>query len=242
MTRFHLTFALFTFGFFPQSGFSENNPSPKYGAWGVSLSLNQKRLDGTSVHGERGQSLQVGLSWATLRDIWYFAGQGETQLGPYASPTVEKTKTDFFGTSFELTSGVQIWGDGFRSLKGGVGLGAALKYSDEVGRSVGSPKISSEGRYIETYELSIRGLYVSPSLFYARLLPSRSRGNEPKHLMTRLEGFQVALGSDLPILATYNARYQIRNIETVTFVESEKASGSLKGYTVFLRITTYLGI
>lgn len=214
----------------------------KYGAWGVSFALTEKRLSGTPDHSEFGQGLLVGISWATLRPFWYFAGQAETQLGPYASLNKDNTKTDFFGTSFEVSAGYKLFGTGFRSEPGSLGIGLILKYSDEVGRSVGSPWVDSEGRYVDAYEMNIRGVYLAPSLFYAKMRTARLSGNTLADLLTRIEGFRAEFACELPVRASYDARYRTNNRELAGDGPLTKVSGVLGGYSLVLKIVTYLGI
>ena len=65
--------------------------------------------------------------------------------------------------------------------------------------------------------------------------------NRPEQLVTRIEGGILNLGFDIPLTTKYSATYAKRAANTTSIGEPQTERGTLKGYSVFVNYTVFLG-
>lgn len=195
-----------------------------------------------------GNSTAVQLGSGYIADKWYTQFSLDIILGPYEPVRNRELNSDFFGTGFTWFMGVSAQTQNLRSPEGGYGFALGISYADIVGRTVSErSQDSREGKRGETindYTIRVNKLSLMPAVFFSWLKDARPKGNSPEQLMTRLEGYLMTIGVEIPLLATYSAAYTIRDNESPTELlptREQKDNGQLRGYSVLFGLTTFLG-
>ena len=178
---------------------------------------------------KRGVSLGAGY----ISKSWLFNGSVDILLGPYEPTRGERFDVDFYGTGATLWLGFSAQTLDLRSPEGGYGFALGLSYADTVGRSA---ELSSGAT--PDYVMHVTNLSLVPGLFFSWLKPARPRGNTPELLTTRLEGEVLSFGMAMPLISSYSATYE----SEVAPRQSVTEKGRLRGYSLTLSLTGFLGI
>lgn len=204
-----------------------------FGIAGVDYELAEG--DGSNL---TGGSVMVQLGRGYIGPHWFGQGSVDIIAGPYQTPQRSKPKLDHAGTGFSALTGYSFNDVGIRSEGGAFGISLGLSYADIIGRN--TDVFNSGTEIIDQFVMRVANFSITPGLFYAWLEKARPDGNKPEHLVTRLEGYILNLGVQLPLRATQTTKYQSlppdRSSET-----SESQSGHMKGYSIVLNLTTLLG-
>jgi hypothetical protein len=190
----------------------------------------------------------IGASWLTLT---YF----DQTLGPYEPTGETDLDVDFNGTGVSTFWGYSAQKTDLRSDQGGYGFGLSLSYADLVGRLPGSSRTSAAANgsevFTENYVMRVTNLSVAPTIFFSWLAKARDHSNKPENLATRIEGFMLTIGAQIPIESRFSTRYQFRVVERGQIARGQdglrestanvRERGKLRGYTIVVGLTTMMG-
>jgi hypothetical protein len=194
-----------------------------------------------------GNSASVQLGTGYIADKWYTTVSLDIILGPYEPVRNRELNSDFVGTGLTWFSGISAQTQNLRSPEGGYGFALGLSYADIIGRTVsGRSQDSRSGKKSETidnYIMRVNKFSMMPAVFFSWLKDARPKGNSPELLTTRLEGYLLTIGVAIPLLTTYSAKYTVRDESQTELAPSreQKDSGQLRGYSVLLALTSFLG-
>lgn len=194
-----------------------------------------------------GNSAGISLGLGKIEKLWYARVSADMYLGPYDPIRSGELNSEFIGTGLSVFAGYSAQSLDLRSVEGGYGFAFGAMYSDIVGRGVGRNRFidrdnqSADALFMNGYNVRITHLALAPAIFFSWFKEGRRQGNAPEDLLTRIEGFEVVLGTALPLYSRYKARFDlIDDNEKVQAQRSE--NGKLKGHSIFVTLTTYLGI
>ncbi len=195
-----------------------------------------------------GNSAEISLGVGKIDKLWYARLTADLYLGPYDPVAERQLNAEFEGTGLTMFAGYSAESQDIRSTGGGYGFACGLIYSDIKGHSVGSNRFlnnSNSGdpdrRFMSAYNVRFTSLSLAPAIFFSNFKEARRQGNSPEDLITRFEGFDVLVGVAIPIYARYKARYSLVDASE-NLLEPRAESGKMKGHSIFVNVTAYLGI
>ena len=202
-----------------------------------------------------GNGLKASLGGGYIAKSWLVNVMLDVSLGPYEPARDGQLNVDFGGTGLTIWWATSAQTLDLRSSEGSYGFALGASYADMVGRSVGrnrketsNPNDPENSNLVDNYVMRATYFSVLPSIFFAWLKGARPTGNTPELLTTRIEGYVLTMGVSVPVMAKYQAHYDKRQILGEN--DSGDASGSkrifeegtLKGYSILLSFTSFLGI
>ncbi|MEZ4741365.1 MAG: hypothetical protein R3B45_02785 [Bdellovibrionota bacterium] len=220
-----------------------------FGFDGVRYAL--KAGDGNEITGH-GLEVAIGTGW--LKRKMFFFGTFNVLLGPYELARSQQLNVDYSGTGLAYWMGYSAQELNLRSPNGGYGFSIGLQYSDIFGKSFGRNRFEKGDPYspnnigqINNYYLRASYLSVLPTVFFSWLKEERVKGNTPELLKTRNEGYLLMLGVSFHVLASYTARFNEKVRDETTgsgeIIDRKlKESGSFRGYSLFVSLTSLLGV
>jgi hypothetical protein len=233
-----------------QAAFSEEEQvEPKRAIWSFGLQGVHYKLKGEGDVALSGTGGSVSLGRGYTGDSWYGAAQVEFLLGPYSVIRDGQFDAEFSGTGFSLRSAYALypWAD-LRNSSGTLLAGIGVRYTDQIGKSVGRNRRDTgslkdnNAALPERFRVAANILYLTPTIAYASFKPSRPDGNSPELLTTRVEGQEVSFGVSIPIYAQFKAvSYEIPEQSATASHQDIKWQGTLKGTAFTLGWTLYLG-
>lgn len=206
---------------------------------------NLKSGDGNEVVGNSGA---VQLGTGRVGESWFGLLSLDIHMGPYEPALDDQLNVDFQGTGLTLWTGFSAQTLDLRSAAGGYGFALGLSYADIVGRSIGANHKDSRRRdgsgkpagedaeLIDNYTMRVTNFSLLPAIFFSWLKPGRLAGNSPELLSTRGEGYVLTIGVAMPIMVSYQAKYELLD------GTPQNDTGQLRGYSVLLNLTSLLGI
>jgi hypothetical protein len=207
---------------------------------------NLKAGNGHELIGNAGK-VQLGTGWIHPR--WYGLVSLDVALGPYEPTYGGQHVVDYVGTGLTTWLGFSAQTLDLRSKDGGYGFALGLSYGDIVGRSTGRNLRDAGGErnpdLVDDYTMHVTDFSLMPAVFFSWLRPARPAGNTPELLATRVEGYVLTLGMEMPLLVTYQAKFQTRERKkddgSIEPAHAETASGQLRGYSILVALTALLG-
>lgn len=245
-------------------------PRVRKKVWSVGVTGSRHSLVGSEGNDLVGNAATVQLGTGYISESWYFMGSLDILLGPQEPTRDGEVKVDHVGTGGTVWLGFSAQALNLRSPAGGYGFALGLSYADSVGRAVGrsnqaiteslaSPTAEGSASNassvsIENYLIRTTNFALLPAIFFSWLQPARPSGNTPDLLKTRLEGYLLTIGVGMPLVAFYQAQYDIRNpqldiADDPPAAAEEEVSdfiriterGSLRGYSILVTLTALLG-
>jgi hypothetical protein len=222
----------------------------KGGIVGLSLqALRHSQRDGQG-HSLLGNAGVVGFGGGYIGSSWLTLTYFEQTLGPYEPTGETDLDVDFNGTGVSTFWGYSAQKSDLRSDQGGYGFGLSLSYADLVGRLPGSSRTSAAANgsevFTENYVMRVTNLSLAPTIFFSWLAKARDDSNKPENLATRIEGFMLTIGAQIPIESRFSTRYQFRVVERGDeelreSIADVRERGKLNGYSIVVGLTTMMG-
>lgn len=216
-----------------QKALGTKNNVWSFGVAGVDHELAEG--DGSNL---TGGSVMVQLGRGYIGSNWFGQASVDIIAGPYQTPQRSKPKLDHSGTGFSTLWGYSFHETGIRREGGAFGMSLGASYADIVGRN--TDVFTSSDEIIDQFVMRVSNFSMTPGLFYAWLQKARPDGNKPEYLVTRIEGYILNLGIQIPILATQTTKYQSFTLDR-SQETGESQSGRMKGYSILLNLTALLG-
>ena len=247
------------------------NPPPAKTATTVAAGENlRKSVFGVGIMGNRhnlkagdgneiiGNAMQVALGGGYIDEKWFLTGSVDILLGPYEPARGKQINVDYLGTGATAWWGYSAQTLNLRSDAGSYGFAFGISYADYIGRAIGRNRqeaqlTSNEDLVLlDNYVMRVTEFAVTPGIFFSWLKPGRQAGNSPELLRTRIEGYLFSMGVSFPILASYSAKYDTRSNEGQIPDEDEsqeeqiasetiREKGRLRGYSILIGLTAFLG-
>lgn len=202
-----------------------------------------------------GNGMKVSLGGGYIAKSWFINAMLDVSLGPYEPARDGQLNVDYGGTGLTVWWATSAQTLDLRSSEGSYGFALGASYADIVGRSVGrnrketsNPNDPANSNLVDNYVMRATYFSVLPSIFFAWLKDARLKGNTPSLLSTRLEGYVLTLGVAVPLMARYQTHYDKRQVLDESDGEGTLGSkryfeeGTLKGYSILLSFTSFLGI
>ena len=232
--------------------------------WTVGAGITSWAITTDSIHGISGQSARISVGHSLERGKWNLATSLDMILGPYApvSPgNIRRIDVDFNGTGISLTGSYRFQNlpdrqdTETRKIAGSPVLLAGLSYLDTTGRSIGgsyeedfvlTPVTSTESSadamtLLDNYKLRATRISAILGTGWSANWARRRRSNNPSDLKTTVDGYNVALWAEVPMVSTWSAEYELVTATDKVESRAVKERGSIDGYNVVLQATALLG-
>ena len=206
-------------------------------AWFLGLAGYQHSLKSGDANNVLGTATAVQLGYTHIDDTWMLLSSLDVISGPYLSPHQQERNLDYSGTGTTLLVASSAEGADIRSYSGNYGFALGISYMDIVGRVVGE-RFDSEQR-IDKLVMRVTNLSFMPSIFFTWLEPkARKVSNRPQDLNTRIEGYFLNIGFQVPMIANYTLRYDRIEEERTSI----KEKGDLFGFSIIVSVAAILGV
>ncbi len=188
-----------------------------------------------------GNVAEIQIATGVVKRKWLALGSVDIILGPYEAARKRQVNVDYYGTGFTAWWGFSAQLGDLRSVSDGYGFALGLSYADIVGRrSNAIAKTAARSAEITAYQMRVASISLVPALFFCWLEPGRAKGNKPELLTTRVEGYVLTAGLQIPVHAPFQVRYEVT--DTSASKVSLREKGQLHGYSVLVALHTLLGI
>ncbi len=231
----------------PLSLFGEGNNSSKLKTGFVSAGLSLKRSSFTETNKSeiKGNALEIQLGYAKVLPNIILHGHLNIVNGPFTKSLDNQFVTDFSGNGASFTSYFNVESNSFYKLSYTKGLHIGTTYQTLTGKSYGRNlrvPVGEQNGEASSYEIEHTSITIHPGVFYSWHVPTRTFGNSPDKLMTRIEGYILALAVDVPVFSQYSSVTNFNsNSETAAQVSQDKKTGSMAGMGWTLSLTTLFG-
>lgn len=238
---------------------AEETPAPGKSFWTVGAGVASWAITTDTIHAISGQSALVSVGHSAVRGRWNLATSLDLVLGPYApvSPgNLRRIDVDFNGTGISLTGSYRVdAGSNGPATKGSPFLLAGMSYLDATGRSIGgsyeedfvlTPVTSTEASVepvtlLDNYKFRTTRVSGIIGAGWGANWSKPRKSNNPSDLRTTVDGYNVSISAEVPLLSTYTAEYDLVTASDKVESRPVRDRGSLGGYDVVLQATALLG-
>ncbi|NBQ54376.1 MAG: hypothetical protein EBU49_12475, partial [Proteobacteria bacterium] len=161
---------------------------------------------------------------------------------------------DFNGGGFTILGNYHV-PPASDSRKGAVALVVGASYLDLTGRSLGggferdfvlAPVASSEAatepvQVLDNYKLKAARFSAIAGIGWNANWGKARNSNQPSDLKTRVDGYKLALWTEVPFISNYTSEYDLVTASDQVQSQTINDRGSLSGYSVVLQATALLG-
>ncbi len=176
--------------------------------------------------------INIGITW--IEPNWWAMGRVHLPLGPNSQRYAESPPLDTEGYGLSFNFGKSLLNHQLRQTQGDYGVEVGIESFELTARSFRKQSLN-DGGYTDFWVVKTRWMAITPSIFATFLKPARPEGNKPEWLMTRIEGYRVALGVVIPVQRSWDLRY-----EKNTVLVGDR--GSWSGVHGLLSWNAWLGI
>lgn len=216
-------------------------------AWSIGIAGYQHSLKSGDANNLLGTATAVQLGYTHISESWILLSSLDVISGPYLSPHQQKKNLDYSGTGGTISLASSAEGANIRTYAGNYGFALGVSYVDIVGRVVGE-RFDPDER-IDQLVMRVTNFALMPSIFFTWLdEKARSESNRPSELITRIEGYYLNIGFQIPLIANYTLRYD----ELVDNPDSQaedallrtpiKEKGNLFGFSIIVSFSAFLGV
>lgn len=208
---------------------------PRKANWSVGIDLRQLSVtpdDRRYKQREIAPDINIGFVW--IEDSWWGMGNVHLPVGPTSQRYPDSPPLDTEGYGISATFGKTLNSQSLREKSGDYGIEVGIESFELTARSFRRQTLN-DGTATDAWTVKTRWTAITPSLFATFLKPARPQGNKPEWLMTRIEGYRIALGLVIPVQKSWDLRY--KQGET-----NQGDRGSWKGVHGLFSVNTWLGI
>lgn len=210
-----------------------NRPSRKAN-WSVGIDVRQMSVtpdDRRYKQREAAPDINIGFVW--IEDSWWAKGGMHLPLGPNSQRYPDSPPLDNEGYGVSAIFGKSLSGS-LRKDSGDYGLELGVESFELSARSF-RRQVLNDGSATDSWIVKTRWVAITPAIFATFLRPARPQGNAPEWLMTRIEGYRIALGVVVPVQKSWDLRYKQGD-------SFRGDRGSWKGFHGLFSVNAWLGI
>ncbi len=186
---------------------AEADLPPRKMNWSVGMDareLNVTPGDRRYKQREVSPDINIGVTW--IEPVWWAMGRVHLPVGPTSQRYADSPPLDTEGYGVSFNFGKSLLNHELRQANGDYGLEVGLESFELSARSF-RRQVLSDGSSTDNWVVKTRWTAITPAVFATFLKPARPEGNKPEWLMTRIEGYRVALGVVVPVQRSWDLRY-----------------------------------